>query len=443
MFQYAFQKSKHALRQLAGLNYADGEPLREGQRSCLKHMYVNGIFSNFSDGSAANYTNLFMVALGATNTQIGFMSTLVQALAAIAPLPGAYLAERTRAYRASILYPGIIARVGYLCLAVLPFMQIGQPIVAGAMLIFALRSLLTSSVGAQWTAAMGVMVPIRMRAAYFSARNFAGGVAVILGTLIAGQIITSFGFPHGYQLLYLIAAVVGFVASYYYARVPRSAYGSLESRPREKARPSAKALFVEILGQKHFMRYMLCAGALSFTVNLSSPFIGLYQIRVLGFSAATIGLIASSELAMNIIMQRVYGSFVIPRLGDYRVMSVLRFGTAFVPLFWLFVTGPVGGMLASFFSGAMWSGHDLANFNVQLELVPEQNRANLIAVNTVVASLCAALGPAIGGVLTDTIGYHPVFIISVILRLVAALLLVLLMRDWAMHKSANPIAIES
>ena len=42
---------------------------------------------------------------------------------------------------------------------------------------------------------------------------------------------------------------------------------------------------------------------------------------------------------MNIIMQRVYGVFVIPRLGDYRVMSVLRFGTAFVPLFWLFVTG--------------------------------------------------------------------------------------------------------
>jgi MFS family permease len=164
---------------------------------------------------------------------------------------------------------------------------------------------------------------------------------------------------------------------------------------------------------------------------------------VLGFSAATIGLIASSELAMNIIMQRVYGVFVIPRLGDYRVMSVLRFGTAFVPLFWLFVTGPVGGMLASFFSGAMWSGHDLANFNVQLELVPEKNRANLIAVNTVVTSLCAALGPAIGGVLTDTIGYHPVFIISVILRLVAALMLVLLMREWAVHKSVNPAVVGS
>ena len=100
-------------------------------------------------------------------------------------------------------------------------------------------------------------------------------------------------------------------------------------------------------------------------------------------------------------------------------------------------------MLASFFSGAMWSGHDLANFNVQLELVPEKNRANLIAVNTVVTSLCAALGPAIGGVLTDTIGYHPVFIISVILRLVAALMLVLLMREWAMHKSVNPVAVGS
>ena len=431
------------MRQLAGLNYADGEPLNEGQRGCLKNMYLNGIFANFSDGSAANFTNLFMVALGATNTQIGFMSTVVQTLAAIAPLPGAYLAERTRAYRASILYPGLIARVGYLCLALLPFFQIGQPIVAGAILIFAIRSLLTSSVGAQWTAAMGVMVPIRMRPAYFSARNFAGGVAVILGTIIAGQVITVFGFPHGYQLIYLIAAVVGFYASYIYANVPRSAYGTLESRPRDKTRPSTRALFAEVLSQKHFLRYMLCAGALTFTVNLSSPFIGLYQIRVLGFSAATIGLMASSELAMNIIMQRVYASFVIPRLGDFRVMSILRFGTAFVPVFWLFVTGPIGGILASFFSGAMWSGHDLANFNVQLDLVPEKNRANLIAVNTVVTSLCAALGPAIGGVLTDSIGYHPVFIISVVLRLVAALMLVILMREWSARKAVSPVVLGS
>jgi MFS family permease len=441
MIQYAFRKSKRALHQLAGLNYAEGMPLNEGQRSCLHNMYVNGIFSNFSDGSAANYTNLFMVALGATNTQIGFMSTLVQGLAAIAPLPGAYLAERMRAYRASILYPGITARIGYLALAVLPFMQIGQPVIALAIFVFAARSLLTSSVGAQWTAAMGVMVPIRMRAAYFSARNFAGGVAVILGTLIAGQIITFFGFPRGYQLVYLIAALVGFVASYFYSLVPRAAYGHLESRPREKTRPSVRSLFGEVRSQSVFIRYMLCSGALSFAVNLSAPFIGLYQIRVLGFNPATIGLIASSELAMNIVMQRVYGSFVIPRLGDYRVMSVLRFGTAFVPFFWMLVTGPIGGVLASFFSGAMWSGHDLANFNVQLELAPEKNRANLIAINTVVASLSAAIGPAIGGVLTDSIGYQPVFIISVLLRLVAAAMLVLLLRDWARHKPVTPVVI--
>ena len=441
MIQYALRKSKRTLRQLAGLNYADGAPLNEGQRSCLHNMYVNGIFSNFSDGSAGNYTNLFMVALGATNTQIGFMSTLIQALAAIAPLPGAYIAERTRAYRASILYPGIFARIGYLLLAVLPFIQIDQPIVALAILLFAGRSLLTSSVGAQWTAAMGEMVPIGMRAAYFSARNFAAGIAVILGTLIAGQIITSFGFPSGYQMVYLMAALVGFVASSFYARVPRSAYGHLESRPREKTRPSARLALSEVLKQGTFMRYMVCAGALSFAVNLSAPFIGLYQIRVLGFGAATIGLIASAELAMNIVMQRVYATFLIPRFGDYRVMRFLRFGTVFIPLIWLFVTGPLGGILASFVSGAMWSGHDLANFNVQLELAPVKNRAGLIAVNAVIASLCAALGPAIGGILTDTVGYQPVFIVSAILRFGAALLLLLLLRNWSPFRPATSAAI--
>jgi len=102
-----------------------------------------------------------------------------------------------------------------------------------------------------------------------------------------------------------------------------------------------------------------------------------------------------------------------------------------IPIIWLFVQSPLGGVLASIYSGSVWSGHDLANFNVQLDLAPEKNRASYIAVNTVLTSLCAAIGPAIGGVITDAIGYSPLFVASAVLRFGAALMLLLVLRNWS------------
>jgi MFS family permease len=325
--QQTIRTGKTYLRRLIGLNYGDAETLHTEQRRSLRHMYLNGFFANFSDGASGNYTSLFMVALGASDSQVGLLTTLIQALGAMAPLPGAYIAERTHRYRDTILWPSLAARFGYIILFALPLFQIGQPIIAAAIIIYSLRSFLNSLVGAPWTAAMGQMVPI-----------------------------------------------------------------------------------------------------------------SLYQVRVLHFSAATIGMLVSVELATNIVMQRVYGSVFIPRFGDYRVMRTLRLATAVVPLAWLFVTSPLAGALIGLFSGLIWSGHDLANFNGLLEVTPAARRASYIAVHTVTTSLSAAIGPAIGGVLTGVIGYHPLFLASGILRILSAILLLILVRDWATQR---PITIRT
>ncbi len=434
MSNAVIHKGAVLLRRIAGLDYADDAALTPEQSGCLRNMYLNGIYSNFSDGAAGNYTSLFMVALRATDVQIGFLATMVQVLAALSPLPGAYLAEKTHAYRATILWPSVTARVGYLLLVLLPFFLIGQPAIALAILIFVMRSFLISLVGAPWTAAMGQMVPIRLRAAYFSARNFAGGIAVIAGTMLAGVIITSLGFPSGYQAVFLIAGLMGFAASYIYSRVPRSAYGSLEARGKQSQTGTGRLTLATILSQKPFIRFMLCSCALSFAVNLGGPFIALYQVRELHFTAATIGLLVSIELAVNIIMQRVYGSVLIPRFGDYRVMRALRLATAIVPLAWMFVTDPLAGALVGMVAGVVWSGHDLANFNGLLEITPETGRASYIAIHTVTTSLSAAIGPLIGGLLTSVIGYHPLFFASGILRFLAGVLLIVLVTDWAVTR---------
>jgi MFS family permease len=416
------------LRRFFGFDFADDQPIPRDTRKGLTLFYWDAIFSLFSDASSQNYVNLFLVNLKASNTQIGFVATLVQILTALAPLPGAALAERTGHYRANVIWPAVIARLGWFALIVLPFLPLGPAVVFLAISIFGMRAFLMSWLSAPWTVFVGKLVPPRARAGYFAMRNFGGGIATIFGTLLAGQLITSLGYPTGYQLVFTVSGVAGLIACWLFARIA-FADNAAAPRPPDSARTTlfsnARAL---IRDNPRYARYLLCNCALALSVGIGGPFIQVYQVTALGYSAGVIGLLASFELAANIIMQRVYGGFIMPRYGEFRVMRFLRMLTWLVPFLWLFVQSPVLGVPVVILAGMIWSGHELANFNGLLTVTPEEGRANFIALHTFATALCAAIGPALGGALVDNIGFFPLFTASAALRAGAGVLLILLIK---------------
>ncbi len=423
---------KHLARRFLGLDYADDVPLSPVQRRSLRLLYYNAAFALFSDAAITNYTNLFLVALKATNAQIGLLGALSQVFTAIAPLPAALLAERSHAYRLHIVLPNLIARLGFILLMVLPFFQIGQAAVGIAIAIFAGRAFLVSWSTAPWTAFVGRLVPLDLRARYFAARNFIGGLATIAGTLLAGQVIGGLGFPLGYQVIFLLSLLIGLLATWTFWRIPSPAAAARAASAEPQAQPHQASWIARVGGivspRQTFGRYLICGCALAFAVNIGGPFIQVYQVRELGFAAGTIGLLVALEQITNISAQRVYGSVIFARFGELRVMMVLRFLTALVPLAWIFVRDPIAAVPVVVLAGAIWSGHELANFNHLLRFTPEDRRASFVAVQTFAVSVCAAAGPALGGVLSDLIGYQALFGLSVALRVVAATMLVILVR---------------
>jgi MFS family permease len=358
------------------------------------------------------------------------LSTATQIFTAIAPVPAAALAERTGSYKANVIVPNLVARAGFFALIALPFFQIGQDAVGVAIAIFAMRAFMQSWSIAPWTAFVGKLVPLNIRANYFAARNFVGGIASIVGALLAGQIIASLGYPGGFQVAFIISLVVGMGATITFWRIPfKEDRPALNDFKLSELRRTLIPDFRVFNTHTPFGRFLICSCALAFAVNIGGPFIGVYQVKVLGFTAATLGVLVSIEQGMNIIMQRVYGSTFIPRFGNLHVMRVLRFLTALVPLAWaLGVNSPIAAIPIVLIAGSIWSGHELANFNVLLEITPEHNRASAIAVYTFAVSIFTAIGPAIGGILSDLIGYQPLFALSAILRIAAAILFTVLVK---------------
>jgi MFS family permease len=441
---------KSIVKRVLGLDYADGVPLEPERRKGLNLLYWNAAIAMFAEAAAANYTTLYLIALRASNAQIGLLGTLVQIFTALAPIPSAIVTERTGAYKANVIVPNLIARAGFILLIALPFLQIGEAAIGIAIAIFAARAFLQSWSTAPWTAFVAKLVPMNIRANYFSGRNFIGGIATILGAILAGQVIGALGFPAGYQAVFLVSLLVGLLATWSFWVIPfkeqrnkhtlPAKQKDAEHAPGQNRKSEIQNLKSQFNLKTTFGRYMLCSCALAFGVGVGGPFIQVYQVKALGFSAAIVGIVLAIELGSNIIAQRVYGGAIIPRLGDFRVMRFLRFLTPLVPLLWIFVQDPIAAGVVSAIAGLTWSGHELANFNNLLAITPEDKRASYIATHTFAVSMAAAIGPAMGGVLSDLIGFQPLFALSAVLRFGAAVLLVLLVKQLVAPASPAPPA---
>ncbi|MCS6772976.1 MAG: MFS transporter, partial [Thermoflexales bacterium] len=429
---------KVIVRRLLGLDYADEIVLDARQRRALALLFYNAPLALFAGAIVLNYANVYLVALGATNTQVGLLGALSQVSTAVAPLLAAVVSERTRAYKANVVLAAFSARLLFIPLALLPSFALGAQAVGIAIALLTAYGFLLSWVTAPWTAFVARLVPLEIRANYFAARNFAGGLATILGTLFVGQIVSALGFPLGFQVAFIVSLVVGLGANWNFLQIPSP------SEPTSFARASGGMSIQHSLRETaamfsprtRFGRFLWAACAFAFAANIGGPFIQVYQVRVLGFSAGLIGLLLSLEQLVNISAQRVYGAVVIKKFGDFRVMRLLRLLTAVVPLGWIFVRDPLAAVVISVIAALVWSGHDLANFNCQLDVTPEDRRASFIAVYTFAVSLFTAAGPAIGGVLTEVIGYQALFALSAGLRVLAAGLLTFWLRDMAAPRTA-------
>jgi len=90
-----------------------------------------------------------------------------------------------------------------------------------------------------------------------------------------------------------------------------------------------------------------------------------------------------------------------------------------LPIMWFFLDRPWMVLAPNLFGGFMWAAFNLANFQLLLEVTPEQHREEYVAVfhMTVFAALFAA--PFAGSALIAALGYRSTFLVSGLSRLIS------------------------
>lgn len=388
--------------------------------------WFDGLFISTSVSLVSNYITLYALEFGANSTQIGLITTMMSVGSVLALLPGARLAEKWLDPKRSVLiFSRGIGQLVWVALGALPFVLSGQPAIYGVLLLRAARSFAVSASSSAWTTLSAQIVPHGLRGKYFAARNIAKQGAALLVVPVAGWLIDRLGFPWGYQLCFALAAVIGVLAYWTYARIPFEPVEDKESTPTEKG---GGQTWQDPADRRNFWRFCATSACWTFSLQFAAPFFSVYLVEELGAGAGIVGALAAVHSLTALPGQALFGRWL-DRRGikwTFRLSGLL---IPFLAWAWLLVRGPWAALPINVGAGFLFAGYDLSNFNMLLAITPKVRKTRQIALYRTIVQSASALAPLLGGLLVDRIGFLPVFVISGIGRMLSVLLMTRFVRE--------------
>ena len=391
------------------------------------YLYLEILWAGVLSAAAA-FNATFAVRLGATNTMIGWLSSVPALLAVILLLPSARFLE-TKARRTPWVWGSLfIARLGYGLIAFLPWLIPGPYQAHVLVWLLIIISAPVAFFSAGFTPLLADVIPENDRARVLANRNIILSATVAVLTFLSGKWLEAgtqirwVTFPLNYQVLYFVG-FAGSMASMVYLfkiQVPASKVIERQRRsPKERFAPDKlRGLLTE-----HRDFALMIGNTLIF--NLGAWMVmPLYVPFFVNEQHATDGWIGLNSMLANIgvVVGYLFWQRRVRIWGYHRTLLLtvpLAACYAFlVSLFPNLTAILVWGVLVSVIN----PGVDLSHFNILLKLCPEDRRATYIAFFAAVMNAGAFVGPMIGVGLSELWGIRPVLLIGGSIRLAGALL---------------------
>jgi MFS family permease len=383
-----------------------------------------------SISSAYTVLPLFVAHLTSNNVAIALIPA-IRALGLYGPqLLVAPLVERLRHALPFILFVTIFERVPYLVLAFGAAWLAGRSDSALLALFFALIFLALLGSGVTYPAWLDMIsrsIPRTWLGRFMGFWWGAGGVMGIGGAAIAAALLARVAWPLNFALCFgltFAAMVISFVLLAL-GREPARMLRNTVAASSEAAAPrlgrQAREL-AELMGTDWALRRLLIANGLVGIATMAGALYAVSALRVGGLSDAEVGV--ESTL---LFIAMTAGAFLWGAIGDrFGHRAVLIGGVACAALAALLALGAHGfiayaGVFLAL--GLNLSGVQLAGFTLITDFGPVERRPTYVALASVAYAPFVIGAPILGGFLANAWGYAPVFLLTAVAALAAALTL--------------------
>ncbi|MEM4282414.1 MAG: MFS transporter [Candidatus Woesearchaeota archaeon] len=387
----------------------------QNQRAIL----INGVLWAIYDSFTSVFLAAFALALGANNTVVGILGSLPFVALVLAEIPGAKLVEFLPRKVIYVIFSSF-SRASWLLLLLVPYLFKSNPIAFVSVFYF-VGKFFEWLTDPSWTSLVADIVPTKIRGEFFGLRQagiaFAGMIALVLGGLYLD--IFPKGRFIGFSSLFAVGLVFGLASVVAFSRVREPTY-------RDHDHHKLKDFF-SLKGE--LRKFMLIMALFNFAVFLASPLFTVYMLRNLGMSYTFYAAAAALSTLVKILSYKRLGR-IADRYGNKPVAFLSMFGTALVPLSFIFIT-PTNRWLvvpAQILSGIVWAGMDITSFTLLLELTSAKRRAVEVAEFQIITTLPIIAASILGGWIADNLvfvlsGIPLVFALAFLLRLISALCL--------------------
>jgi MFS family permease len=386
-----------------------------------KFSILNGVASTIVASTSNNYFSLFAISvLGATNYQVGLISSLPQFIGMFAMIIGSFilsrLEEKKRFTALSILFTRLFV------FAMLFIMLVPEDYRAWVfVLLIGFMNFPGSFATLSWQSLIGDLIPDNRRNGFFSERNRVLTIVGMAVTFLMGVVLQQFdkGNSLPYLILFGIAFVFGVVEVFYL-------YKHKEEKKTVVLKPkSTKKLQIswDVFQDKRFVTFLICSLYFNFTWQMAWSLFNIYQIKYANATGLWISLFTVANQISQVVSYKWWGKMA-DKHSNAKMLIFVALGMATAPILTVVSTNLYYLIAVNVFTGLFVSGTVLLLFNQLLEVTKEENRSSYIANYNVLLAIIGFIAPQFGVFLLEISNIQLAMTTSTLFRASSALVFI-------------------
>ncbi|MDP1597621.1 MFS transporter [Phenylobacterium sp.] len=397
------------------------------KRNYIGH-YLHGMLgmTGFRLINAPTFLPAYLHMLSGSNTIVGLGLALQQLGGVLSPIVGANQVEHRTKVMPAALWMGGLARLQIIGMALAGWFLSGQSRVVAIIGFMFLFGLFMGTQRVVFSMLLAKVIPISRRGRLQAWRNATGGlIAAGLAYLAGRYFIDANLFGNGYSTTFIFAFALtslGLTALRLLMIEPEPPTVRARSRLIDRFKD-----FPALLAEKGFLYFMIVQ-MLAITARMAVPFYVLFASSTIELNGKNLGLLSLAFLGADTISNLVWG-YLGDKTGFRLIMlislllwvgsTVLLMGAHdFLPIFLAF-----SGL------GAAQSGYMMSAGTMILEFGDRDEMPMRIAFSATAEGIMGSIGPLLGGVISSTLGYGPMFSISIAFLIAALIVLITLVKE--------------
>ncbi|MFJ7726608.1 MFS transporter [Neobacillus sp. NPDC097160] len=380
----------------------------------------HGMVSTIAVNLASNFFPIFAISiLGATNYQVGLISSLPPLVALLMTIPAAIMLNRLDQQKKTVAMSVLGARALFLLL-------IGVILIPAAyqgcafLIIVALMNVPGTISNIGWQTLISGMIKEERRGAFFSDRNRLLTIVGMVTTLIIGIAMKKqTDHAAAYQFLFVIAFLFGLLEVFFLMKHKEKA------EPKSSKDQKKSSMDWSIFKDKGYKWFLITSLCFNFSWQMAWGLFNIYNVK---YAHATILWISIFSVANQLV--QIFSFPLWKRWAEQKSNTLMLIwvaaGMATAPFLTVLSTNLVYLTFVQMTSGFFVSGTMLLLFNLLLEKSPKEKRTYCITTYNVLLSFVAFIAPQIGIWLLEVTGIQISMGINSILRFMSALVFLLM-----------------